>query len=146
MLDLDLAIKEAMRARSTALLTGYRSLKSKVLLKRSEAGRDREQPLSEEEFLQLLRREIKEREESNEYLQPGNPAYEENAAIVSDLGTHLPKQPSAEELDGLIQKIIAETGASSPRDMGKVMAALKAANPALAMKTASERVKALLQG
>ena len=77
----------------------------------------------------MLRRELKRRQESIEAFRAGGredlAAYEEYAAgIIEGL---LPKQMDEAELSALIDRVIAETGATSARDMGKVMAAVMAA-------------------
>jgi len=145
MIDIDAYLKNAMKAKDPVAVTAYRSLKSKVLLKLSEAGRPQGKDLTEDEFVALAKREIKERTESNEFLKPGHATYEENARIIAILESHLPKTLGAAEQEALIVKAIAEVGAAGPKDMGKVMGALKKAGAALDMGAASARVKALLE-
>jgi uncharacterized protein len=145
MIDIDAHIKTAMKARDAVALTAYRSLKQKATLKLTEAGRPGDKALTEEEFVALTKREIKERSEANSFLKPGNPTYEENARIVSILETHLPKALGAEQLEAAIRQAIAATGAAGPKDFGKVMGALKKAGPGIDMAAASARVKALLE-
>lgn len=142
MLDVDAAIKGALKARDRAGLTGYRALKAKIGTKLTEAGRG-DQPLGESELEALIRREVKERRESNEYMQPGQPAYEENARIVEVLEAHLPKALSAEATAAAVAKAIADSGAEGPGDMGKVMGALKGV-PCLDMRAASNQVNEAL--
>jgi len=82
-----------------------------------------QQPLTEDEFLAVMTREVKTRRESVEAFRKGGrddlAAKEESEiAILSD---YLPEALSDEELAGLIDDAIAATGASSARDMGKVM-------------------------
>lgn len=84
--------------------------------------------LDEGAELAVLRRELKRRQESIEAFRAGGrddlALHEEFAAhIIEDL---LPKQMDEVELSGLIERIVADTGASSARDMGKVMAAVMA--------------------
>ncbi|MBI4083735.1 MAG: GatB/YqeY domain-containing protein [Candidatus Lambdaproteobacteria bacterium] len=145
MLDVEAAIKTALRAKDTVALTAYRAVKAKMLLKLTEAGRAQGQPLGEEELAALIRREIRERQESNEFLKPEQPEHAVNSRIIATLEQHLPRQLSAEETDGLIRQVIGEVGAAGPRDMGKVMAALKAKGAHIDMARASARVKELLQ-
>jgi len=145
MIDIDAYIKTAMKARDAAALTAYRSLKQKATLKLTEAGRPADKALTEEEFVALTKREIKERSEANSFLKPGHPTYEENARIVAILEGHLPKALSAGELEAAIRQAIADTGAAGPKDLGKVMGALKKAGPGIDMAAASARVKALLE-
>jgi uncharacterized protein YqeY len=142
LINLDEAIKAAMRAKDHPVLTAYRALKTKAAVKLAEAGRkgDRD-ALSEEEMTALVRKEIRERQESNEFLDASHPEFAVNQAIITTLETHLPAALSAEESDALIEKVIADVQPEGPRDMGKVMAALRQASPALDMAAASAKVK-----
>ena len=98
-------------------------------LRAAERGASRRaQELDESAELAVLRRELKRREESIEAFRAGGredlAAHEEFAArIIEDL---LPKQMDEAELSALIDRVVAETGATSARDMGKVMAAVMA--------------------
>src|SRR3989304_2945938 len=125
MIDIDTQIKTALKAKDARALRAWRSVKAKIGLKLTEAGRESGKPLGEEEQQALVKKEIKERQESNEFLKPGDAKFEENAGIIAILEAHLPKALGAAETDALIDKAIAETGAAGPKDMGKVMAALK---------------------
>ncbi len=142
MLDVDAAIRESLKARDHAALTGYRSLKAKIATRLSEAGRE-QKSLSEPELEALIRREVKERRESNEFLRPGQPAYEENARIIAVLEAHLPRALSEEETAAAIAEAIAATGAQHPSHLGKVMAALRQV-PGVDMKAASAKVREAL--
>ena len=145
MIDLDEALKAAMKSRDQAAVTAYRSVKTKAAVKLAEAGRGEERrALSEEEMTALLRREIKERKESNEYLDAAHPEYAANESIVKVLEQHLPAGLSAEDAEAAIQSAMAEAQPSGPKDMGKVMAALRQAAPGIDMGAASARVKELL--
>lgn len=143
MFDLEGAIKTAIKAKDPVALSAWRSLKAKVAIKLTEAGRG-EQPLTEQELAALARREIRERKESNEFLKEGQPEFGANERIAALLEPLLPSQPSPEELEALIAKAIAEVDPAGPREMGKVMAALRQAVPGLDMAAASARVKELL--
>jgi len=144
MLDVDAAIRKALKEKDHAALVGYRALKAKVNIKLTEAGRGADKPLTEAELLALIQREVKERQESNEFLTPDRADYQENARIIEVLQAHLPKALSAEETEAAVRKAIADSGAAGPKDMGKVMAALRQVQ-GVDMSTASARVKALLQ-
>ena len=144
MLDVDAAIKKALKEKDHAALVGYRALKAKVNIKLTEVGRGADKPLTEAELLALIQREVKERQESNEFLTPDRADYQENARIIEVLQAHLPKALSAEETEAAVRKAIADSGAAGPKDMGKVMAALRQVQ-GVDMSTASARVKALLQ-
>jgi hypothetical protein len=143
MIDIDAKVKEAMKAKDPVMLTAYRSLKAKVMVKLNEAGRGGK-PLSEEEIAAAAKREVRERQEANEFLKPGNTTYEENTRIISLLEALLPKMLSAEDLDALVKKVISETGAQGAKDMGKVMGGLKKSGAPIDMGAASAKVKALL--
>ena len=142
MIDLDGAIRKAMLAKEKAALTAYRALKTKAAVKLSEAGREEDRgELSEAEMTALLRKEIKEREESNEFLAPSHPDHALNEAIVATLRAHLPAILSPEETDALLERVFAEVQPAGPREMGKVMAALRQADAGLDMGAASAKVK-----
>ncbi len=145
MIDLDSAITEAMRAHDAAALAGYRAVKTKAAVKMAEPGRAADaRALSEEEMHALIRREIKERKEANEYLKAGDPEHAANARIAELLEAHLPAALSPEQSEAVIQKVMADVQPAGPKDMGKVMAALREAGGAIDMGAASARVKALL--
>jgi uncharacterized protein YqeY len=143
MIDLDAQIKAAMKAKDAIALNAYRSLKTKAMLKFNEAGRGGK-PLSEEELGAAVKREVRERQEANEFLQPGDPKHGENAGIIALLEGLLPKTLSGEALEALVKQTIADSGAQGAKDMGRVMAALKKSGQPLDMAAASARVRALL--
>ena len=140
MLDIDTQIKQALKAKDHAALTGYRAVKAKINLKVTEAGRGHDKPLTEQELLALIGKEVKERQESNEFLKPDRPEYQENARIIEVLSAHLPQALDPKALDAEIAKAIVESGAAGPKDMGKVMAVLRQV-PGVDMAAASARVK-----
>ena len=146
MIDMDAAIKTALLAKNQVALTAYRALKTKAVVKLCEAGRDDDSrdALSEEEMTALLRKEIKERQESNEYLDSSHPDYGVNARIIVELEQHLPAAMSAEDTEAAIQQAIAQAQPQGPKEMGKVMAALRQSAPGIDMGAASARVKDLL--
>jgi uncharacterized protein YqeY len=82
-----------------------------------------QQPLSEDEFLAVLAREVKTRRESVEaYTTAGRQDLaDKEASEIAILGEYLPAALGEDEIRGLIDEAIAETGATSARDMGKVM-------------------------
>lgn len=143
MLDIDAEIKSALKSQNRAALAAYRALKTKVMVKMTEAGRESGTPLTEEELQGCAKREIKERKESNEFLKPGDAKLEENLGICAVLEKLLPAALSPEEAEAAIQKILSEVNPSGPQEMGKVMGALKKVE-GLDMGKASARVKELL--
>ncbi len=86
------------------------------------AGRD----LTDDEVLQVLGREVKTRRESiDAYAAAGRQdAADREQSEIDILSAYLPTQLSEAEVEALVKETIDELGASSPRDMGKVMAAL----------------------
>lgn len=87
---------------------------------------DRKKELTEEEVLDVLAKEVKMRRDSMEEFQKGNrPDLVENLEKeVAVLMEYLPQQMSEAEVRQVVAAAIEETGASSPKEMGKVMAAL----------------------
>ena len=135
-------IKTAMLAKDAAKLEALRAMKSVVLLlKTSPEG------LTEENATKALQKEVKKRRETAEiYTTQNRP---ELAAVevaqANVIESYLPKQMGADELKAELQKIIAQVGASSPADMGKVMGtASKALAGKADGKAISEMVKQLL--
>lgn len=120
-------MKEAMKAGDKAKLATVRLIQAALKDKDIEARGLGKEPLSEEEIFSLLQKMIKQRNESaTVYDQGGRPELAEGeraeAAIIAQF---LPQQMDEDETRAAIQAAIAETGAASPKDMGKVIAALK---------------------
>lgn len=139
-------LKTAMLAKDEAGLRGLRAVKAAIILAKTSEGANGE--LKESDETKLLQKLIKQRKDSLEIYEKQNRAdlakkEKEEIAVIEKF---LPEQLGGEELKSIIEKIIAETGASSPADMGKVMGA---ANKQLAGqadgKTISAVVKELLQ-
>lgn len=116
------AIKDAMRAKDKMALDALRAVKSQILLLKTEAkGAD----ISTEQEVAILQRMIKQRKDSFQQFTAQN---REDLAAVEDaqlkvIENYLPKQLSAEELEAELREIIAQTGAESAKDLGKVMGA-----------------------
>ncbi|MBS1668901.1 MAG: GatB/YqeY domain-containing protein [Bacteroidetes bacterium] len=139
-------MKTAMLAKNEAALRGLRAVKAAIILAKTSEGANGE--LKEEDETKLLQKLIKQRKDSLEIYEKQNRAdlalkEKEEIAVIEKF---LPKQMGLDELKVVIGKIIAETGASSPADMGKVMgAATKALAGQADGKTISAVVKELLQ-
>ena len=139
------ALKTAMLAKNEGGLRGLRAIKAAIILAKTSEGAGGE--LKEEDETKLLQKLVKQRKDSLEIYQQQNRAdlaqkEEEEIAVIEQF---LPKQLSAEELKAVLSKIIAETGASSPADIGKVMgAATKQLAGQADGKTISATVKELL--
>ncbi|MBN2225504.1 MAG: GatB/YqeY domain-containing protein [Deltaproteobacteria bacterium] len=119
---LDTDLKEAQKARDTIRVSVIRMLKTAI--KNREVEKIGE--LTEQELLQAVNSQIKARLEAVEGFRKGGreeAAKKEEAEMVI-LKAYLPEQLTKEEIESLIDKAIAETGAAGPRDMGKVMKAL----------------------
>ncbi|OGC54189.1 glutamyl-tRNA amidotransferase [candidate division WWE3 bacterium RIFCSPHIGHO2_01_FULL_48_15] len=92
----------------------------------AEIAKGKDAQLSEEELIQVLQKQVKQRQESIEaYQKGGRSDLAEKEQKESDLiKTYLPAQMSEEEIRTLAQEAVKGSGASGPADMGKVMAVL----------------------
>lgn len=138
-------LKTAMLAKDEAALRSLRAIKAAIIIAKTAEGAKGE--LSEDDEMKLLQKLVKSRKDSLEIFQKQNredlaKKEEEEIAVIEKF---LPKQLSAEEVKAELQKIIEQTGASSPADMGKVMgAATKQLAGKADGKTISGLVKELL--
>jgi len=138
-------IKTAMIAKDANKLRGLRAVKAAVLLAKTEKGHSEE--LTEKTEIKVLQKLVKQRKESAEIYKTQNrdDLYAIEVEEQEVIEAYLPKQLSREEVEAIIKEIISTTGASTVKDMGKVMGA---ANQQLAGKadgrTISELVKSLL--
>jgi hypothetical protein len=128
-------LANAMRAKEANRLVALRMLKTALTNKNVEKGRD----LDENEGLQVIGTLIKQRRDSIEQFEKGGrkDLAEKEAAEIAVLEGYLPPPASEAELSQIIDAAVAETGASSPKDMGKVM---KAVMGSLSGRTADGRV------
>ena len=142
---IDAAIKTAMLAREQNRLLALRSIKSLILLEETKEGGSGS--LSEESEMKILNKAAKQRRDALEiFKQQGrDDLAEKEQAELSVIEVFLPQQLSAAELESKVQEIIAQTGASGPSDMGKVMGLASKSLAGLADgKSISETVKRLL--
>lgn len=114
-------IKKAMLAREKVRLEALRGVKKEFLEAKTAKGANGE--LSDETATKIMVKMVKQRKESAKIYEENNrPELAENelaeAAVIEE---YLPKQLSAEELEAELKAIIAETGATSAKEMGKVM-------------------------
>lgn len=116
-------LKTAMLAKDEAALRSLRAVKAAILLAKTSEGAGGE--LKEEEESRLLQKLVKQRKDSLEIYRQQNRAdlAQKEQEEIEVIERFLPKQLSADELKDIISRIIAETGAASPADMGKVMGA-----------------------
>ena len=114
-------IKDAMRAKDTVALEALRAVKSGILLAQTENGAKEE--LTEEAEIKLLQKLVKQRKDSATlYTEQGRADLAEpEIAQAEVISQFLPAQMSEEELRAALSKLISETGASSIKDMGKIM-------------------------
>lgn len=138
-------LKAAMKSKDKIRLESLRSIKSAIMLAQTEKGAGAE--LNADEELNILTKLQKQRKDSlSIYEEQGREdlAGEERAQLAI-IETFLPQPLTAEELEVYLKKIIAETGAESARDMGKVMGrASKELAGRADGKTISAKVRELL--
>lgn len=138
-------IKDAMRAKDTVALEALRAIKSELLLAQTASGNKEE--ISEEEEIKLLQKLVKTRKDSATIFTQQNrmDLAEPELAQIAVIEKFLPAQLSEAEIEAVIAKIIAETGASGIASMGKVMGIASAQLGGTAEgKTISTIVKKLL--
>ena len=114
-------LKSAMLSKDEAALRSLRAIKAAILLAKTSEGGSGE--LKDEDEVKLLQKLVKQRRDSLEIFQQQNRTdlaqkEQEEIAIIEKF---LPKQMSVEEVKAELATIIANSGASSPADMGKVM-------------------------
>jgi hypothetical protein len=122
--DVNRAITAAMKAKDVQRLVALRMLKAALMNREIERGR----PLDENEARQVVSALVKQRRDSIEQFTKGGRkdlADKETAEIVV-LESYLPPAVDAAELEKVVDKAIASTGAASAKDMGKVMKAVMA--------------------
>ncbi len=115
------ALKDAMKAKDEAGLRGLRAIKSEIIKAKTEPGAKGE--ISADTELKMLQKMVKQRKEALEIYQQQNRAdlAQKEADEISVIEKFLPKQLDEAALKEQLAAIIAETGASSPADLGKVM-------------------------
>lgn len=140
-------MKEAMKAKNEGVLRALRAIKAEIIKAKTEPGAAGEiDEATEQKFLQKM---MKQRRDSLDIFEKQG---REDLAVkekeeMAVIAKFLPKQLDEAELKDIVKKIIAETGASSPADMGKVMGvASKQLAGKADGKTISNLVKELLAG
>jgi uncharacterized protein YqeY len=142
---IDQDIKQAMLAKQADKLRALRSVKSALLLAKTEKGASEE--ISEEAEIKVLQKLVKQRKESADIYQSQNrpDLYQIEKEEQEFIEAYLPQQMSREDVEAYLKDVIGRVGATSVKDMGKVMGT---ANKELAGKadgkTISEVVKQLL--
>jgi len=141
-LTINSAIKAAMLAKSEAELRALRAIKAAILLAKTAEGGTGD--LTEADETKMLQKLAKQRKDSLDIFRQQNREdlarkEEEELEVIERF---LPKQMSDSELREALTRIIAETGATSPADMGKVMGA---ATKQLAGKADGKAISALVK-
>lgn len=138
-------MKDAMKAKNEGLLRGLRAIKAEIIKAKTEPGAGGEiDEATEQKFLQKM---MKQRRDSLEIFEKQGRAdlaikEKEEMEVIERF---LPKQLGEAEIRAALVKIIAETGAATPADMGKVMGVASKQLAGLADgKTISNLVKELL--
>ncbi len=115
------AIKEAMMAKQKERLEALRSVKNGILLLKTDKGSSHE--VAPDDELKMLQKQVKQRKESADiYTQQNRPELAEKelfeATVIEEF---LPAQMSPEALEMAVKEIVVRVGATSAKDMGKVM-------------------------
>ncbi len=124
----------AMKAKDAARTSTLRMLKAAIVNRQIEKGGE----LDDEELMKLLRSQVKQRRDSVEQYEKGGrqDLADKELAEIAVIEGYLPQAASQEEIDQAVAAAIAETGATSMKEMGAVM---KAVMPRLAGKNADGR-------
>ena len=119
--NIDQEIKQAMLAKDQVKLRGLRAIKAAILLAKTEKGQVEE--INEDAEIKILQKLVKQRKESADiYKSQGREdLYQVEQEEIDVISQFLPKQLERSEIEAVVAKIIAETGASSIKEMGKVM-------------------------
>ena len=135
-------LKTAMLAKDEKGLRSLRAIKAAILLAKTSEGAGGE--LKEDEEIKLLQKLVKQRKDSLEIYeqQKRDDLAQKEKEEIEIIEKFLPKQLSPAELKEIITKIIADTGASSPADIGKVMGA---ATKQLAGKADGKTISAIVK-
>ena len=134
----------AMKAKDDVTLRGIRAIKSAIQLAKTDGSG---QAIDEAREVQMLQKLVKTRQESLDIFEKNNreELAQKEREEIAVIKLYLPAMIEGAELEAILQQIVAETGATSAKDMGKVMGA---ANKQLAGKAdgraISEIVKKLL--
>lgn len=136
------ALKEAMRAKDSLKLEALRAIKSALLLAKTEAGGGA--AISATDEIKLLQKLVKQRKDSAAIYREQNRTdlAEPEEAQAEVIAAFLPQQLSDEEIQAKVKAVIAELGASSMKDMGKVMGK---ANAAMAGQADGSRIAAAVK-
>ncbi len=143
------ALKQALKSRDSRRLGTLRLISAAIKDRDIEARGKGKEAVDDAEILQILQKMVKQREESAAvYAENAREELaEQEREEIKTIQDFLPKPLSEEEVDAAIVDAIAETGAQSLKDMGKVVGVLKAKYPGrIDFGKASKSVKAKLNG
>jgi uncharacterized protein len=137
-------LKAAMRAKDVVRLDTIRSIRAAVTLREVDSGKD----LEDAAVFELIRGLRKQRNESIEQYRAGGreDLVERELAEKQLLESYLPVAPDQSAIEGAVRAVIAELGASSIKDMGRVVQAAKARLQGVDGKQLSDIVRAQLSG
>jgi uncharacterized protein len=137
-------LKDAMRAKDSVRLDAIRAVRAAITLREADSQRD----LDDAAIYEIIRSLRKQRVESIEQYRAGG---REDLATKEErekelLESYLPQGPDPATVEATLRAVIAEAGATSPKDMGKVMQLAKARLAGVDGKLLSDTVKRLLAG
>ena len=135
-------LKEAMKAKDAVALSANRAIKGEILLFKTAEGGAKE--VTDGDILKMIQKLVKQRKEAAEQFVAGNrqDLADNELAEAAVLEKYLPKQLSPEEVREKVREIVAQVGATSIRDMGKVMGV---ANKALAGLSDGRTISAIVK-
>ena len=115
-------IMEAMKAHDEARLNATRGIKSEIRLAKTSGA---EHELTDADVLKIIQKLVKQRKESAELYTQGNrpELAEKELSEMRVMEAYLPKALSEDEVRNILKEVVAEVGATGPKDMGKVMGA-----------------------
>jgi len=138
-------MKEALRSRDTLRLETIRGVRGAIRNKEIEVG----ESLGEDGILRVIRGLVKQRSDSIEQFRAAerDDLVEKESAERAVLEAYLPAAPDEAEVERVLREMIAEVGATSPKEMGRVMKpALERLGPAADGKLVSQIARRLLAG
>jgi uncharacterized protein len=126
--DINNALKDAMKAKDERRVSTLRLVNATFKNADIEARGQSKGPLGDAELLSLLQKMIKQRQESVELYEKGGRAElaQQERDEITIISSYLPKQMSEDDVKAAIAEAIRDTGAAGMKDMGKVIAALRA--------------------
>ncbi len=135
-------IKAAMKAKDTVAMNATRAIKGEILLFKTSEGGSKE--VTDADIQKMIQKLVKQRKEAAEqFVAAGRQELADNElSEASVMEKYLPKQLSEAEVEAKVREIIAAVGATSIKDMGKVMGA---ANKALAGQSDGRTISTIVK-